>query len=106
MAISQGYAGDFFDAVEFGDISYAKVILSSLHNTIPFDINATETDGTTTLMIAARYGHDDMVKLLLTHGADPKCVNSNVKTAQDIAEENGEDIVVNLIRDHLNRLNE
>jgi len=49
------------------------------------DVNATSDGGTTALMMAASYGHADMVKLLLAHGANTRLKDRNGETALDLA---------------------
>ena len=49
------------------------------------DINGTDAQETTALMWAAGYGNDDMVKLLLTRGADVRRANRKGETALDFA---------------------
>jgi ankyrin repeat protein len=49
------------------------------------DIDAASPNGTTPLMMAAQYGTEDSVKLLLTRGADPKRRNQRELGAVDFA---------------------
>lgn len=48
-------------------------------------IDAASPNGTTPLMMAARYGSEDAVQLLLTEGADPTLKNQLGLTASDFA---------------------
>lgn len=50
------------------------------------DINAASPNKTTPLMMAARYGTEDSVKLLLARGADKRRVNDRNFTAADFGE--------------------
>lgn len=49
------------------------------------DVNAGSPNGSTPLMMAARYGSEDSVALLLARGADPKRRNERELTAADFA---------------------
>jgi uncharacterized protein len=49
------------------------------------DVNAASPNGSTPLMMAAQYGNEDSVKLLLAAGADPKRRNQRDLTASDFA---------------------
>jgi ankyrin repeat protein len=53
------------------------------------DPNARQQVGYTPLMGAANAGREDLVDLLLRHGADRTLVNDEGKTAADIARERG-----------------
>ncbi len=48
-------------------------------------VNTRNNKGVTPLMIAARTGNLQTVKLLLTHGADPNLKDNTGKTAADYA---------------------
>jgi ankyrin repeat protein len=49
------------------------------------DINALAPNRNTPLMMAARYGPEDNVKLLLQRGADKKLINDRNLSAADMA---------------------
>lgn len=51
------------------------------------DVNMVEPNGHTPLMIASKYGHDKIVKLLLQNGAKPNMENIAGWTAMDFASE-------------------
>jgi hypothetical protein len=53
------------------------------------DVNATSPNGSTPLMMAAQYGNEEGVKLLLAGGADPKRRNQRDLKASDFARRAG-----------------
>ena len=53
------------------------------------EIDAVSPNGTTPLMMAAQYGSEDSVKLLLEHGADAKRRNQRNLGAADFARLSG-----------------
>ena len=55
------------------------------------DVNAVSPNGSTPLMMAAQYGSEDSVKLLLAGGADPKRRNQRDLKASDFARLAGRD---------------
>jgi uncharacterized protein len=65
-------------------------------------IDAESPNRTTPLMMAARYGHADVIKLLLEEGADPKLRNEQGLTAVDFARGAGRndqaDLIASFIR--------
>lgn len=54
-------------------------------------VDAESPNGTTPLMMAAQYGSEDSLRLLLKHGADPKRRNQLGLTATDFARSAGRD---------------
>lgn len=52
-------------------------------------VDAESPDKTTPLMMAARYGPEESVTLLLAHGADPKRINTRNMNAADFAQGGG-----------------
>ena len=54
--------------------------------------NATDASGTTPLMMAAGYGYTDIVKILLSHGANPRLATNEGITALDLARSGVPDI--------------
>ncbi len=68
-----------FDAVKFGKLSKIKRLLNN-----EVDMNATDTDGKTALMLAAEWyihGNSEVVKVLLDNGANVNYKDENGKTA-------------------------
>lgn len=60
-------------------------------------VDAESPDRTTPLMMAARYGKEDSVKLLLARGADPTRINERNMTAADFARGSGREWLVDLL---------
>ncbi|KAG7144752.1 putative ankyrin repeat protein like [Verticillium longisporum] len=63
-------AGRMYDAARSGD---ATVFAQALPAGLP--VNMTNEKGDSLLMLAAYYGHAELVKLFLQHGADPNRLN-------------------------------
>ena len=79
-----------FRAVRAGSADTVKALLVSPN----VDVNATDEQGNTPLIEAARLGHDDIVRALLIARADPKLKNNDGKTALMLASEGGHDDTV------------
>lgn len=62
------------------------------------EINARSENGTTPLMMAARYGNADLVPLLLKAGAEPRAANEQELTAADFALRGGRDRIAAELR--------
>ena len=58
------------------------------------DVNATNERGNTPLLEAARYGHEDICRVLIAAGADVKAKDKDGKTALTLAIQGGHDQVV------------
>ena len=70
------------DAVKRKNITEVKEVLS-----IGADVNSASDNGWTVLIWACHYGHTDIARLLIEHGADINIKNKNGKTALDILKE-------------------
>lgn len=64
---------------------------------VGININVKNIEGVTPLMAAAKFGAEDIAKLLLEHGAKPFDVNQDGETAYDIAMKNGHYSIAKLI---------
>jgi ankyrin repeat protein len=62
------------------------------------DINATNERGSTPLLEAARYGHDDITRVLIAAGADVKAKDKDGKTALMLAVQGYHDEVVRVLK--------
>lgn len=88
-----GYDGDFFDAVEFGSLDVTQMYFGD-----DVDIDYVDSTGKTVLMIAASYGHLNIVRWLLEKGARKDIVGPNGERAVDIALAQGHNEVVRLLQ--------
>lgn len=72
----------FFTACKVGNTFTIEYLLHHLSNE---KINALDTEGNTSLLIAYQYGHTDIIKLLIKQGANPlalfshACQDSNIE---------------------------
>lgn len=62
------------------------------------DINASDDRGSTPLLEAARYGHDDITRVLIAAGADLKAKDKDGKTALMLAIQGDHDEVVRVLK--------
>ena len=62
------------------------------------DVNATNERGSTPLLEAARYGHDDITRVLIAAGADVKAKDNDGKTALMLAVQGNHDEVVRVLK--------
>ena len=58
-------------AARWGDVERARRLLDTQRQ----DVNETDANGSTALMWACQFGHDDVVEALLRRGADPRARN-------------------------------
>lgn len=102
-----GLDPDFFDAAEFGDIDYAKLLFQASLNDDSYylDLDATDNSGTTALMIATRYGHCEFVKWLLETGANPHQKDKNGNTALDLALKTNHEATIKILNAYSNQEN-
>lgn len=63
------------------------------------DINSVDKDGWTPLHGASYQGRNEIVKLLLKHGANPNVANNEKKTPTGLAKENGKKDVLKSLDD-------
>src|ERR1044071_5454728 len=83
-----------FRATREGNTDMVKSLLSSPGA----DVNARDERGTTPLLEAARYGHDDICRILIAAGADVKAKDNDGKTALMLAVQNNHDDVVRVLK--------
>ena len=62
------------------------------------DVNATDERGSTPLLEAARYGHEDICRVLIASGANLKAKDKDGKTALMLAVQNNHDDVVQVLK--------
>ncbi|HEY6803066.1 MAG TPA: ankyrin repeat domain-containing protein [Pyrinomonadaceae bacterium] len=72
--------------------------VQELLKTPGIDVNATDADGNTALLEAARFGHDHVARVLLAGGANTKVRDKNGKTPLMLAVAGGHDEVVLALR--------
>ena len=83
-----------FRATIEGNTDMVKSLLSSPGA----DVNATNDRGSTPLLEAARYGHDDICRVLIAAGADVKARDKDGKTALMLAVQGDHDEVVRVLK--------
>jgi len=83
-----------FRATREGNTAMVKSLLSSPGA----NVNAKDERGSTPLLEAARYGHDDICRVLIAAGADVKAKDKDGKTALMLAVQGNHDDVVRLLK--------
>jgi ankyrin repeat protein len=83
-----------FRATVEGNTDMVKSLVSSPGA----DVNATDERGNTPLLEAARYGHDDICRVLIAAGANLKAKDKDGKTALMLAVQGGHDEVVRVLK--------
>jgi ankyrin repeat protein len=62
------------------------------------EVNAVDERGSTPLLEAARYGHEDITRVLIAAGADVKAKDKDGKTALMLAVQGDHDEVVRVLK--------
>ena len=62
------------------------------------DVNVTDERGSTTLLEAARYGHEDITRVLIAAGANVKAKDKDGKTALMLAVQGDHEEVVRVLK--------
>ena len=83
-----------FRATVEGNTDMVKSLLSSPGA----DVNATNERGSTPLLEAARFGHEDVCRVLIAAGADLKAKDRDGKTALMLAVQGDHDEVVRVLK--------
>lgn len=92
--VSNSQTDSLFRAVREGNTDMVKSLLSSPGA----DVNATDDRGSTPLLEAARYGHEDICRLLIAAGANLKSKDRDGKTALMLAVQGDHEEVVRLLK--------
>ena len=82
-----------FRATREGNTDMVRSLLSSPG----IDVNATESGGSTPLLEAARYGHEDISRILIAAGANLKAKDRDGKTALQLAIQGDHEEVVRVL---------
>ena len=83
-----------FRATREGNTDMVKSLVSSPGA----DVNAKDERGSTPLLEAARYGHNDIARVLIAAGADLKAKDNDGKTALMLAVQGNHDEVVRVLK--------
>lgn len=73
-------------------------VVRSLVSSPGADVNATDERGSTPLLEAARYGHNDITRILIAAGADLKAKDHDGKTALMLAIQGNHDEVIRVLK--------
>ena len=73
-------------------------MVKSLVSSPGADVNATNERGSTPLLEAARYGHDDICRVLIAAGANLKAKDNDGKTALMLAVQGDHEDVVRVLK--------
>jgi len=83
-----------FRATREGNTDMVRSLLSAPG----IDVNATDETGSTPLLEAARYGHDDICRILIAAGANLKSKDRDGKTALQLAIQGDHNDVVRVLK--------
>jgi uncharacterized protein len=73
-------------------------MVRSLTSAPGVDVNVTDQTGSTPLLEAARYGHEDICRILIAAGANLKSKDKDGKTALQLAIQGNHDEVVRVLK--------
>jgi uncharacterized protein len=73
-------------------------MVRSLTSAPGVDVNVTDRTGSTPLLEAARYGHEDICRILIAAGANLKSKDKDGKTALQLAIQGNHDEVVRVLK--------
>ena len=93
-ATSNAQTAALFRATIEGNTDMVKSLVSSPGA----DVNATDERGSTPLLEAARYGHEDICRVLIAAGANLKAKDRDGKTALMLAVQGNHDDVVRVLK--------
>ena len=82
-------------AVKEGKADVVRALLSG--NDV--DVNSADGSGNTPLIEASRFGHDEIARALIAHGANLQIKNKAGETALMLAVKNGHDDVVRILKE-------
>ena len=91
---SNAQTNALFRAVIEGNTDMVKSLVSSPGA----DVNARDERGSTPLLEAARYGHEDIARVLIAAGADVKAKDKDGKTALMLAVQGDHEEVVRVLK--------
>ena len=83
-----------FRATREGNTDMVRSLLSAPG----IDVNATDEKGSTPLIEAAHYGHDNICRMLIAAGANVKAKDRDGKTALQLAIQGNHDEVVRVLK--------
>jgi len=93
-ATSNTQVAALFRATREGNTDMVRSLLSAPG----VDVNATDERGSTPLLEAARFGHEDICRMLIASGANLKAKDKDGKTALQLAIQGDHDDVVRVLK--------
>jgi len=93
-ATNNSQVAALFRATREGNTDMVRSLLSAPG----IDVNATDEKGSTPLLEAARYGHDDICRILIAAGANLRAKDRDGKTALQLAIQGSHDDVVRVLK--------
>ena len=93
-ATNNAQVAALFRATREGNVDMVRSLLASPG----VDVNARDENGSTPLLEAARYGHDNICRILIAAGANLKAKDKDGKTALQLAIQGNHDEVVRVLK--------